>query len=105
MQRDRLYRAGIIVPRIKGTAHGAADQFAPDDLDDFLARLADGAVPIKAASDDQVTIPEAARLAFCVSEDVVRLILGACLSALAHNQKSAEAAKRTTDQKVGQSGS
>jgi hypothetical protein len=31
--------------------------------------------------------------------------MGACLSALAHNQKSAEAAKRTIDQKVGQLGS
>ena len=32
VQRDRLYRAGI-VPRLKATDHGAADKFAPEDLD------------------------------------------------------------------------
>jgi hypothetical protein len=51
VQRERLYRARIIVPRIKGAEHGAADQFAPEDLDDFLARLLAGARPVKAAAD------------------------------------------------------
>jgi hypothetical protein len=39
VQRDRLYRAGLIVPRVSGADHGAADQFAPEDLDAFLDRL------------------------------------------------------------------
>jgi hypothetical protein len=73
VQRDRLYRAGIIVPRIKGS--GAPDQFAPEDLDAFLARLLAGARPVKAAADGRVTIPQAAHRAFCMSEDIVRLVL------------------------------
>jgi hypothetical protein len=75
VQRERLYRAGIIVPRIKGAEHGAADQFAPEDLDAFLARLLAGARPVKAAAEGRVTIPQAAHRAFCMSEDLVRLIL------------------------------
>jgi hypothetical protein len=75
VQRDRLYRAGLIVPRIKASEHGAADQFAPEDLDAFLVRLLDGARPVAAAADGRVTIPQAAKLAFCMSEDVVRLVL------------------------------
>ncbi|OKO80965.1 TniQ family protein [Bradyrhizobium sp. AS23.2] len=75
VQRDRLYRAGIIVPRIKGSAHCAADQFAPEDLDAFLASLLDSARLVATAGDGQVTIPQAAKLAFCMSEDIVRLVL------------------------------
>ncbi|WP_316228447.1 TniQ family protein [Bradyrhizobium sp. SZCCHNR1039] len=75
VQRDRLYRAGIIVPRIKGAEHGAADQFAPEDLDAFLAKLLDGARPVEAVAEGRVTIPQAAHRAFCMSEDVVRLVL------------------------------
>jgi hypothetical protein len=75
VQRDRLYRAGLIVPRIKAAEHGAADQFAPEDLDDFLARLLAGARPVKAAAEGRVTIPQAAHRAFCMSEDIVRLVL------------------------------
>jgi hypothetical protein len=56
-------------------AAGAADQFAAEDLDAFLDRLLAGAKPVKAAKAGQVNIPEAARLAFCMSEEVVRLIL------------------------------
>ena len=75
LQRDMLYRSGLIVPRLRGSDHGAADQFAPEDLDAFLDRLLDGAKPVKVAEVGQVSIPEAARLAFCMSEEVVRLIL------------------------------
>lgn len=75
VQRDRLFRAGIIVPRIHGSDHGAADQFAPEDLDAFLARLLHAAKPVAAARDGLVTIPRAAKLAFCMSEDIVRLVL------------------------------
>ncbi len=76
VQRDMLYRSGLIIPQIRGSGHGAADQFAHEDLDAFLAQLLDGAAPIKVAGDGQVTVPEAARLAFCMGQDVVRLILG-----------------------------
>jgi hypothetical protein len=70
-----LYRAGLIVSRVRGMDHGAADQFAPEDLDAFLDRLLDGAKRVKVAKAGMVSIPEAARLAFCTSEEVVRLIL------------------------------
>jgi hypothetical protein len=40
VQRDMLYRFGILVPRLKAADHGAADQFAPEDLDAFLGRTA-----------------------------------------------------------------
>jgi hypothetical protein len=75
VQRDRLYRAGIIAPRIRGGDHGAADQFAPEDLDAFLARLLEGAQPVRTAADGQVSIAQAAHRAFCMSEEVVRLVL------------------------------
>ena len=75
VRRDMLYRAGLIVPRVSGADHGAADQFAPEDLDAFLERLLDGAAPVKSASDARVSIPDAARLACCTSEEIVRLIL------------------------------
>jgi hypothetical protein len=55
--------------------HGAADQFAAEDLEAFLDRLLVGAKPVKTPKGGQVNIPEAARLAFCMSEEVVRLIL------------------------------
>lgn len=75
VQRDMLYRSGILAPRIKATDHGAADQFAPEDLDAFLARLIGDAETITAAGDHQYGIPEAARRANCSSEEVVRAIL------------------------------
>jgi hypothetical protein len=69
VQRDRLYRTGLIVPRVRGLDHGAADQFAPEDLDAFFDRLLGGARPVQAASEGQVTIPQAAKLTFSMSED------------------------------------
>lgn len=75
VQRDMLYRSGIIVPRIKGGEHGAADQFAPADLDAFLARLFEGAVFSGFAGPNFVDIPTAARLACRSSEEIVRAIL------------------------------
>jgi hypothetical protein len=75
VQRAMLYRSGIIVPRIRGGDHGAADQFASEDLDTFLARLLDGAVPVRAAAEGRANIPEAAKLACCGSIEVVRLLL------------------------------
>lgn len=75
VQRDMLYRSGLIVPRIPGGEHGAADQFAPEDLDDFLDRLLDRAVPGAVAGDGRASIPEAAKRCCCSSEEVVRLII------------------------------
>ncbi|MFB9268024.1 hypothetical protein ACFFWD_33655 [Bradyrhizobium erythrophlei] len=37
--------------------------------------MLDGATPVKAAADGQVTIPQAAHRAFCMSEHIVRLVL------------------------------
>ena len=30
---SRLYKAGLIAPRVRGMDHGAADRFAAEDLD------------------------------------------------------------------------
>lgn len=75
VQRDMLYRSGILVPRIKATDHGAADLFAPEDLDAFLARLLDGAALVAAAGPGQADIPTAAKLACCGSVEVVQALL------------------------------
>lgn len=75
VQRDMLYRSGIITPRFKATDHGAADQFAPEDLDAFLARLFDGAAPVKAAKAGLAGIPTAAKIACCSSVEVVQAVL------------------------------
>jgi len=75
VQRALLYKAGLIKPRIRGSDHGAADLFAPEDLDDFLARLLDGAEPVEAAGAGQADIPDAAKQCCCASEEIVRLIL------------------------------
>ncbi len=75
VQRDMLYRSGLLLPRIKATDHGAADLFAPEDLDAFLARLLDGAAPVPAAEDGLVDIPTAAKVACCGSVEVVRAVL------------------------------
>lgn len=75
IQLYMLYGAGLLVPRISGSDHGANDKFAPEDLDAFLDRLLDGAAPVKATRDGQVSIPGAAKFASCSSEEVVRLVL------------------------------
>lgn len=75
VQRDMLYRSGLLEPRIKATDHGAADLFAPEDLDAFLARLFDGAAPVPAADANLVDIPTAAKVACCGSVEVVEAIL------------------------------
>ena len=75
VQRVLLNRAGLIVPRIRAGDHGAADMFAPADLDVFMDRLLDGAVPVTAVGPGQATIPDAAKKACCGAETVVRLVL------------------------------
>ncbi|WP_271576663.1 hypothetical protein [Bradyrhizobium sp. CCBAU 11361] len=75
VQRDMLYCSGILVPRIKAIDHGAADLFAPEDLDAFLDRLLDGAVPVVAAGGSLVDIPTAAKAACCGSVEIVQAIL------------------------------
>ncbi len=74
VQRDMLYRTGLVVPRVRGVDHGAADQFAPEDLDAFLDQLLDGAKPVKVARAGQANIPDAAKQCCCASEEIVRLI-------------------------------
>jgi hypothetical protein len=66
---------GLIVPRISGSDHGPADQFASEDLDAFLGRLLDGAEPTGAPKSGQANIPDAPKQACCASEENVRLIL------------------------------
>jgi hypothetical protein len=75
VHRVLLHQAGLIAPRIRGGEHGAADMFAPADLDTFLDRLLEGAVPVAAAADGQATIPDAAKKACCGAEPIVRLAI------------------------------
>jgi len=75
VQRALLSWAGLIVPRIRGVDHGAADLFSSSDLDGFLGRLLGGAVPVPTAAEGQATIPEAAKKACCGAEAIVRLVL------------------------------
>jgi putative intracellular protease/amidase len=75
-----LYRSGMIVPRIHGGEHGAADQFASEDLDAFLGRLLDGAETVAAAAGGQANIPDAAKRCCCGSQEIVRPILDRKLS-------------------------
>lgn len=75
VQRDMLYRSGLIDPRLCAGEHGAADQFAPEDLDAFLDRLLYGAKPTKIVGRGRANIPNTAKFACCASEEVVRLIL------------------------------
>jgi hypothetical protein len=80
VQRVLLHRAGFIVPRIRAGDHGAADMFAPADLERFLDRLLDGAVAVPAVGDGQATIPGAAKRACCGAETIVSLALEGKLS-------------------------
>ncbi len=75
VQRTLLYRAGILKPRLRTADHGAYDMFAPEDLDDFLARLLDGADPVEAAGAGQADIPTAAKAACCGCVEIVQAIL------------------------------
>ena len=54
VQRDMLYRSGIIVPRFKATTAPPISSLPRTDA--FLARLLDGAVPVAAAVTDQADI-------------------------------------------------
>jgi hypothetical protein len=75
VQRDMLYRTGLIVPRVRASDHGAAVQFAAEDLDGFLERLLEDAEPVETAGQGQADIPDAAKQCCCASEEIVRLIL------------------------------
>jgi hypothetical protein len=103
VQRDRLYRKGLIIPRIKAGDHGAADKFVPEDLDAFQARLIDGALPVDIAVAGQANISDTAKLAFCMSKEVVRLILDGKLARKWHptSERGYEAAKLSHSQEAG----
>lgn len=75
VQRALLYREGILKPRIATADHGAVETFAPEDLDEFLSRLLDGAAPVRAAGLGQADIPAAAKKACCSAAEIVRAIL------------------------------
>jgi hypothetical protein len=75
VQRDMLYRTGLIVPRIRASDYGATDQFAPENLDVFLANLLDGAAPVETAGPGQADIPKADKQCCYANEEIARLIL------------------------------
>jgi hypothetical protein len=67
--RNGLIQAGLLTPR------SSDNRFAIVDLDNFLARLFDGAQTVVKASASQVGIPAAAKRAFCSGAAIVRLII------------------------------
>jgi TniQ len=75
VQIGLLAKNKVIQPFIPAREFGALDQYATDDLDDFLKRLFDGAHTVKKPSPDQVNIPIAAGRCCCPSIQVLRLIL------------------------------
>jgi hypothetical protein len=75
VHRALLVEAGILVPCVSAASHGAVDQFAVADLDEFLRRLIDGAEEVKKPKVGQVGIPAAAKRACCSAAEIVRFIL------------------------------
>lgn len=75
VQIGLLVKNEFVKPFIPAKVFGALDQFAVDDLDDFLRRLLADAVPIKKPDAYQADIPSAAGRANCSSVEVLRLIL------------------------------
>jgi len=79
VQTNLLHKHGFIKPAIAAVSKTAGGRrghvFRTEDLDDFLARLARGAVEVDAAPDGAVGIPRAAKLANCGAHEIVTLIL------------------------------
>jgi hypothetical protein len=75
VQIGLLAKNGFIQPFIPARAFDALDQFAVDDLADFLKRLFAGAHPVKKPAPNQLDIPSAAGRCCCSSIEVLRLIL------------------------------
>jgi hypothetical protein len=72
---DQRYRSGLIVPRVHGADHGGRRPVCargPGRLPRSAARRRQAS---EGGQSRPVNIPEAAKLAFCMSEEVVRLIL------------------------------
>jgi hypothetical protein len=74
VQRSLLVEAGFLKPSL-GRTHGKLDQYATADLDEFLKRLLEGAVPIRKAKEGQVDIRTAAKRACCSAAGIVGFIL------------------------------
>jgi hypothetical protein len=74
VQRTLLVEAGFLKPSL-GRTHGVLDQYATADLDKFLKRLVEGAVPIRKAKEGQVDIRTAAKRACCSATRIVGFVL------------------------------
>ena len=78
VQARLLMEQGFIVPfaTTEERGQGGIDHaFAKRDLDDFLARLFDGAVDVAAPQPPAYSIQEAAKRANCGAGEIIRLIL------------------------------
>ena len=75
VHRALLVEAGFLVPCVSAVSHGAVDQFAVADLDEFLRRLLDGAEKVKSLKAGQFDIPGAAKRACCSAAEIVRFVL------------------------------
>ena len=74
VHRALLVDAGFLVPCVSAASHGAVDQFAVADLDEFLRRLLDGAEEVKKPKAGQVDIPAAAKRACCSAAEIVQFV-------------------------------
>jgi hypothetical protein len=73
-----LVDAGLLRPAVHWNEisdEKAWFSFARKDLDDFMARLQDGAIPVDQPAADQFDIPAAAKRANCSAMEIVRMIL------------------------------
>jgi hypothetical protein len=70
-----LAKHGFVRPFIPAKIFGALDQFATDDLQDFLKRLLAGTQAVRKPAPNQVDIPTAAKRGNCSAVEVLRLIL------------------------------
>lgn len=75
VQIGLLAKHSFIQPFIPAKVFGAVDQFAVEDLDDFLRRLLAGTDPVETPTPNQADIPLAAGRCCCSSIQVLGFIL------------------------------
>lgn len=75
VQIRMLFEQGFIKPFVVGGKQVRSHAFSRSDLEAFLARLLDGAVPVAALTPDHANLPDAGRQACCSAAEIVKLIL------------------------------
>jgi len=75
VQIRMLFERGFIQPFVVGGKQVRSHAFSRAELDAFLARLLNGAVPIDSVAQGQANIPDAGRQACCSAPEIINLIL------------------------------